>query len=79
MKQNWNPRDVRLGMEEEKTHLVIADLDMLRKGVIFMGTFHSNMARLVHYLRYPHYQNSYSILPSLEDIASVNYFYRTRK
>lgn len=30
---------------------VMADIDMLRHGAVFMGSFYSNMVRLVHYLR----------------------------
>ena len=50
IKTQWNPRNVDPGQEEQKAHLLLAELDMLRKGTIFLGTFHSNFARLVHYV-----------------------------
>lgn len=45
------------------TQRVMADIDMLRHGAVFMGSFYSNLVRLVHYLRAPtQHQFSYHLL-----------------
>jgi hypothetical protein len=49
---NYNPR----------TMLILSELDMLIKGKYFLGSFYSNFVRLVHYLRYPHLQESFHFL-----------------
>jgi hypothetical protein len=52
---------------------VMADLDMLRHGAVFMGSFFSNFARLVHYLRVSagmRHRNSYHFViddPKFQD------------
>lgn len=75
VKGKWNPRQIQRGQVENSTHFLISELDMLRKGSMFIGTIHSNVARLVHFLRYPHFENTYTMLPRLMDGGLENLYY----
>lgn len=61
------PGTVSMASEDHRpsanTQRVMADIDMLRHGAVFMGSFYSNLVRLVHYLRAPtQHQFSYHLL-----------------
>lgn len=78
VKINWNPRvPNKQETRESNTQLLIAEIDMLRQGTFFIGVLQSNIGRLIHYLRYPHYENTYSITPHFQDIGieNVNSFF----
>lgn len=75
IKTNWNPRPSDHGKNETTTQLLMADIDMLRKGSFLMGAILSNLVRMVHYLRYPHFEDTYTMLPRFADVERQQYFF----
>lgn len=76
--KGWNPRfPLKTETREANTHLLLAEMDMLRKGSVFLGSIQSNIGRLLHYLRYPRYEDTYSMTPHFMStgIDRMNFFF----
>lgn len=72
LKKQWNPREDH----DNKAIAVLADIEMLRGGVAFMGSFFSNFVRMVHYLRYPRLLDSYHFIaeePRTKDMFNLDF------
>lgn len=72
VKKNWNPREDH----DNKAMAVLADIEMLRGGVAFMGSFFSNFVRMVHYLRYPRLIDSHHFVveePRTKDMLNLDF------
>lgn len=65
LKKHWNPRGDIHGHEENSTQLLLAELDLLRKSTLFLGSLHSNLGRALTYLRYQHIDNTIPLLPQM--------------
>lgn len=58
-------------------YVEIAEIEMLRKGAILINTIQSDQGRVVNYLRYPNYANTFNMIPyvSKEDPNRLQEFF----
>lgn len=61
-------------LKQDMTHLIFADIAMLRKSSLFIGMIQFNLVRVVHYLRYPHYQNTFNLVAKY-NVSELSFFF----